>query len=850
MLKHNPKIFTILFSMFIFSALIFTHDTKADQTKIGTGRVKIIFRLDDPSSLSDTTFEKNIISIFKSHNIPITFGVIPYRTKGDFHNPAQQDLVPLTQEKANIFKEAVKAGTLEIAQHGYSHQTTHVPGTAKGDYWTEFNGADYNTQLLKLKTGRELLQKMTGLEINTFIPPWNTYDLTTVSALKKLGYSTISAGPGGVEDNRSGLLFLQAQCGLAGNEMETLVDKTLTTATTQKPSIIVVLFHQYDFTEVSPQGGTINYAGLGARLTKLAARKDIEFTTFSTIANFKAANPEEIGIGNNPIFMDFNNDGQKELTSLNNGQIYAYNNKGILPGFPWNTHFNPNTSLAIVDLTGYGQKNIIGGCNKGLCVYDSNGSMLSGWPQKLSGTMEDSTPSIADVDKDGQKEIIVGTNSDGNNSSKIYIFHPDGTLMEGWPKKVSSYLVANPVIADIDGDGTFDIIFVTQDGLIHVWDSNNGNALSGWPKKILKNAVCKNAPAVADLDNDGKKEIVLGNNLGVLVYKFDGSILTGWPQNTAGAINSAPSIGDVDGDGQLEITAGSVEGYVYLWKMNGQSMPNWPILTTSGNNVTSPVLLDIDHNGKLEIAAISNDEKVYAKNSSPKDGNIYIWNYTGSPVEGWPQLKPAGQQSSAPIFGDFYGDSKLELITSTNNHLYTCKLPNATTLPWSIPRYDFQRTGYYSYKNNDAEIIIYQQPKSVKSGESVNLKVKVTNNGYDTWKSGYDSVTKTYNNKAYDCRPHLCDKYGKNLRDNNGKLLGWDLYVLTGVDKTGNYYGNDFGKNVKPGETVWMTFNIPTIGKNAGLFQKGASYTLKLDVVHELVAWFGQEELSQVFIIK
>ncbi|MBF0478611.1 MAG: VCBS repeat-containing protein [Candidatus Omnitrophica bacterium] len=541
------------------------------------------------------------------------------------------------------------------------------------------------------------------------------------------------------------------------------------------------------------------------------------------------------------VLMDINNDGQKELTFIKNGQMNAYDSKGSsLSGFPWNTRFN-TTSPAIVDLNGDGNKEIIGGCDKGLCVYDTNGMMVSGWPKIISGT-NISAPAVADLDKDGRKEIVIEAAAyTGAPSTNLYVFHSDGTLMEGWPKSVDGGVATNPIIADLYGNGSLDIIAATLNGPIYVWDIN-GNALEGWARRLPKikldyNAIFKTSPAVADLNNDGKKEIVLCDNNGmVYVFKPNGEILSSnWPkQISAGTELTAPSIGDINNDGKLEIALGSSNGKVYLLNNDGSNVTGWP-QTTQGPIYAAPVLADVDNDGKLEIAVGSTDKK------------IYIWKNNGSPLSGWPKI--TNNSFLTPlVLGDFDNDGILNLIAVTDAQVYSWKLTCTKNLPWSIPRYDFQRTGFYSYKNNDAEIIIYQQPNSVKLGNSVTVKVKVTNNGLDTWKSGYDVSTGNFNNKAYDCRAHLYNA--------NSKLLTWDLF-MTGNDFTkpnDGKYIKDTKKypfipaDVKPGETNWMIFTIPT-GKNTSITKPG-TYKLGVDLVQETVAWFGQEIKSLTFKVE
>src|SRR5690242_6350025 len=62
---------------------------------------------------------------------------------------------------------------------------------------------------------------------------------------------------------------------------------------------------------------------------------------------------------------------------------------------------------------------------------------------------------------------------------------------------------SSPVIADLNGDGTPEIIVGDLDGLVHAYEPNGHGELSGWPQYARPDGVhptaVESAPAVADL---------------------------------------------------------------------------------------------------------------------------------------------------------------------------------------------------------------------------------------------------------------------------------------------------------------------------------------------------------------
>lgn len=228
-------------------------------------QIIVVFRYDDYSERSPTDFEIKLIKAFQYYNISSTFAVIPYIVGGNVHDPSSQKTVPLSSTKTKILKTAIKEGVLEVALHGYSHQTIRTEGG-----YTEFSGLDYDNQLQKIAKAKAFLEKKIGTPISTFVPPWNSYDWNTLQVLENLDFKDISASRQG-DAKESPLKFLPVTCSLL--QLQDAVKLARNTSSFQ--SVIVVLFHAYDFYEINKTRGKLTYQEFRKLLGWLISQHDV-----------------------------------------------------------------------------------------------------------------------------------------------------------------------------------------------------------------------------------------------------------------------------------------------------------------------------------------------------------------------------------------------------------------------------------------------------------------------------------------------------------------------------------------------------------------------------------------------
>jgi hypothetical protein len=94
------------------------------------------------------------------------------------------------------------------------------------------------------------------------------------------------------------------------------------------------------------------------------------------------------------------------------------------------------------------------------------GDLLPAFPRIMDDMQFLTSPAIADVDGDGQAEVI-----QGSGAYLLRAYSPDGAQPEGWPKFTHGWLVASPVPGDVDGDGLLEVVAATREGNLYVWET-------------------------------------------------------------------------------------------------------------------------------------------------------------------------------------------------------------------------------------------------------------------------------------------------------------------------------------------------------------------------------------------
>lgn len=234
----------------------------------------------------------------------------------------------------------------------------------------------------------------------------------------------------------------------------------------------------------------------------------------------------------------------------------------------------------------------------------------------------------------------------------------DPTLREGWPRPIvpvadHQYLT----VADVNDDGTKEILVGSGDEVLVL--RHDGRAHPGWPKRVTGShpgTTTTGSPVVADLDGDGRVEIVATNRHEVFAWTEDGTLLDGFPVTSAvfagGGANLAA--GDLDGDGDDEILC-SAEGGSEALDGDGEALASWN--AESEWNDSALAVADVDGDGRAESAFYHRLGSALVAPSS-----LALRSPERVLLDGWPRRVKAGLLHPRVGMADLDGDGFLDLL--------------------------------------------------------------------------------------------------------------------------------------------------------------------------------------------
>lgn len=313
----------------------------------------------------------------------------------------------------------------------------------------------------------------------------------------------------------------------------------------------------------------------------------------------------KLGYGSQPAIADLDNDGLAEvlavrsvgpqspfdpITDTARYTVGCWDSTGVLK---WETDefrkvdFDYATAVAVSDMNHDGSPEIVAG----RVIFHSDGSFRAkgthghgSWgllPGPGGGVSEGAVSAVADLDLDGEEEVIVGD----------AIYDIDGN--DKWFNDAAQDGMIAVANLDDDPEGEFVSSNLNR---VTVRDSN-GRTL--WGPTELDGANIVSPAAIGDLDHDGYPEVIVAGGNEIVAFHHDGTVL--WHQavtDSSGATGA--SIFDFDADGDQEVV---YDDEINVYAFDG---PTGAVRFQSDRHSSStmmdyPVIADVDGDGSAEI---------------------------------------------------------------------------------------------------------------------------------------------------------------------------------------------------------------------------------------------------------
>lgn len=360
-----------------------------------------------------------------------------------------------------------------------------------------------------------------------------------------------------------------------------------------------------------------------------------------------------------PDFYDFDEDGDLDLIlGMHDGQIHYFRNDSTAHEYIFN------------ELTGYG--------NNPFGTFDF------GWS---------SAPALADIDNDGDIDVLVGTEEDTiwwyENFKEIYnvnFFNAfSGTDLPFSIVAVQYY--SKPSFADIDSDGDFDLLMGRHLGKLEYYknleDEGNGMIfrLDSSSEDPFRNfdVGLKSTPTFVDLDNDGDLDLVVGEDNGHVNYFTNEStgddLVFEWQTHGDNPFNaldfssySTPAFADLDNDSDADMVVGDEYGRINYYKnistgseiiFEEQEGSLNPFEGIAMGTYSAPAFVDLDNDRDMDLIVGNYDGEIHFIENISRDGEI-IFEKRSSEINPFNDIS-IGYHSS-PALSDLDGDGDQDLI--------------------------------------------------------------------------------------------------------------------------------------------------------------------------------------------
>jgi hypothetical protein len=337
--------------------------------------------------------------------------------------------------------------------------------------------------------------------------------------------------------------------------------------------------------------------------------------------------------------------------------------------------FNRSTP-ALFDVSGDGTLEIIFGTHYRDGVTDNmvhalrnDGTNAPGWPKNMGPSgYSVGHVTVGDLNDDGTQELVLLT-----ENNQLNIWRPNGITFGTAPYTVVSNAAARDSrapaasLADFDSDGDLEMVVVSiidRDECEIMVMEHDGTVRPGWPRTLP--GLSESSPVLGDLDGDNSIDILFGIGGGKdgapnVLYAMgqDGSDIAGFPITLTGAVKPVPVICDMDLDGDVDVVYAGYDRLVHVWDMPfpyNPSLTPWATFQANQHRTgvyTASVATAVP-SAELELSAIPDGVRIFAAfdGALPRDLRFSL-ERTDAGTNEWGEIAPELEaEGSALLFVD------------------------------------------------------------------------------------------------------------------------------------------------------------------------------------------------------